>query len=52
MKTKAKKANESALITMVQARSCLWNLASDDYKNALKKQRLWTEIAAELGFEG
>jgi hypothetical protein len=52
MKVKAKKSTESALITMVQARACLWNLALDDYKSALKKQRLWTEIATELGFEG
>ncbi|XP_062541565.1 transcription factor Adf-1-like [Armigeres subalbatus] len=36
------------LINKVKQHNCLWAKSSKDYRNVLKKEKIWVEIAAEL----
>lgn len=40
------------LINKVKQHNCLWAKSSKDYRNVLKKEKIWVEIAAELKKSG
>lgn len=43
---------ESKVLEWVEENRCLWDSKNKDYKNRLRKDRLWQEKAEELGYSG
>ena len=43
---------EGEILEWIEEHPCLWNLKHKEYKNKGMKDRLWTEKASELGYDG
>lgn len=51
-KMKFSAADDEQLVELVAGHPILWNMAAKDYKNTLKKDLIWKEIAGMVNTTG